>query len=209
MEFELGWQRAREQGVRTSEIGPQLSIGLRDPLDLIVRPTGLAVQGGDTSGTVRGFGDADVGIKWRFAESDAVSFALRADVFLPTGSESRGLGAPGTAYRALLVATTEIGPWAFHANAAYTRAPAAADARRDLGFLSAASVWSLNEAVRFSFELTGTSPSPREEQRWAMAARVGAMFNVTPSFKLDAGYEHRLNARGPDSIVLAGMTYHW
>ncbi len=78
-----------------------------------------------------------------------------------------------------------------------------------LGFLSAAAVWSLNDATRFSLELTGTSLAERDVRRWAAATRVGAMVNVTPALKLDAGWERRINGLGPVSILLAGVTYRW
>src|SRR4051812_15860030 len=46
-EVELGWQRVREDDVRAMEFGPQLSYGVTDNFDLIVRPTLVEVRVSD------------------------------------------------------------------------------------------------------------------------------------------------------------------
>ncbi|MEO5700294.1 MAG: hypothetical protein ABIS17_12825 [Casimicrobiaceae bacterium] len=79
----------------------QATYGVTAAFDVLVRPVVLDVShiGKTTPTRTRGFGDTDIGFKWRFGEGDAGSAAIRADVLPPTGHSGRSLGGGGTATR--------------------------------------------------------------------------------------------------------------
>lgn len=206
-ELELGWQRVRDGDLRAMEFGPQLSYGVTDSFDAIVRP---AYQDNRELGfTARGFGDSSLGFKWRPFEGDVLSAGTRVDVILPTGNETRGLGAGKASYHAVAVVTADLGDWRLHGNLGYNRLPAVEGQRRNLYTVSGAAQWIANETVRFSVELIGNSPSDANVTRWAVATRVGAIATVTKWLDVDVGYQVRLNDAGPEAVALAGATIRW
>ena len=208
LEVEVGLQRLRLPATRVDELGVQLSYGLVDDLDLIVRPTYLQVRA-DADGTpsrTRGVGDASVGFKWRFAETDAASLGTRVDVLVPTGDADRAIGAGGPSYRVLLIASREQGEWAWHGNVGYVRVPSGPEIRQNLGYASAAAVWSPWEQMQLSLELIGNSNPAADASRPIVSARGGFMVNVTDRFKLDVGYDRRINGGYRTSTTLLGAT---
>jgi hypothetical protein len=206
-ELELGAQRDREGGATASLFGPQLSGGVLENLDLIVRPTWLDVRGGaEIDG--RGMGDTALGFKWRFLEAGPFAFGIRADVDLPTGSEAKGLGTGKVAPHAVLIAAWNAEPFAVYANADYRRDPLVGD-RANLWGGSVAVVLTATERWRFSVEAgVFTNPVPSGSATLAVA-RFGAILTVTPWLDVDVGYQAPLNRAAPDQVVLVGATLRW
>jgi hypothetical protein len=107
-----------------------------------------------------------------FFAADAISFGVRAGADLATGNHDRGLGAGGTSYHGVLIATFDAAPFAVDANVGYAF-NAAANERRDLYFVSGALVWSANERHRFTAELAAFPDSDPASGTWQVVARVG------------------------------------
>jgi len=132
-ELELGAEAARDGDVRAFQFAPQLSWGLLENLDLILRPAWSSLRGLDAAGGGReqGIGDTTFDVKWRFAQFEALSFGLRAGVDAPTGAVARSLGAGKPSTQAQLIATLDAAPFTLDTNASYARNPLP-DERRDL-----------------------------------------------------------------------------
>ncbi len=206
-ELELGLETAKEGGVRTFEFGPQLSYGLAERFDVIVRPTWLHLSG--NGATTRGVGDADVDFKWRAIELDALTFGLRAGVGLPVGDADRGLSTGEPSYHATLIASFDAEPVAFHANLGFNRLGDVDGLRRNLVSVSIAAVWTVREGLRLTAEVgTGTNSDP-ESRTWPTVARFGVIATVDEHWDVDIGVQPRLNRAAPDLVVLAGATLRW
>jgi hypothetical protein len=208
LEMEVGLQRARVPATRVDELGVQLSYGVLDNLDLILRPTYVQVRADadETTSRSRGFGDASVGFKWRFTQAGPASLGTRMDVLGPTGDADRGLGAGGPTYRALLIGSVEQGAWAWHGNLGYIRVPSGPEVRQNLGYASVATVWSPSERIRLSLELIGTSNPLTDASRALVSARGGIFVNLTDRYKVDVGYDRRINGGYRTSTTLLGAT---
>jgi hypothetical protein len=74
------------------------------------------------SGEAAGIGDVVLRTKYHFLRTAGGGLAAAADVRLPTGNEEDLLGAGGAQAKLLLVASTERGRFAQHANVGYTAA---------------------------------------------------------------------------------------
>src|SRR5438876_1731681 len=77
-ELELGTAITRDRETRSFEFGPQLSYGIGQTVDLIVRPTWLDIRETAGGGHERGTGDTALDVKWRFFAVDVISFGVRA-----------------------------------------------------------------------------------------------------------------------------------
>ena len=211
-ELEIGNAWTRDGSDRSFELGPQLSYGILPQLDAILRPTWLD-QRSTINGEVvhaRGAGDTAADLKWRFFERDKLSLAVRAGVNAPTGDANRGLGSGKPTYHGLLVASIDLAPFALHANLGYTRNRADPTERRDLYHVSAAAVWTLNEAWRVLLaELAGDTNVDNTRSVWPAVARVGAIYTIKKGFDIDIGYQTRLNHEAASQILLIGLTARW
>src|SRR6185436_9294381 len=114
-ELENGLLWSRSVGNRLFSYQPQLSFGVSPTFDVIVQPSWLSSRDSG-SPAVRGWGDSNLDVKWRFAGSAPWSFAVRAGLTLPTSSHGLGLPDGRYATHGLLVATYEAAPFTVHAN---------------------------------------------------------------------------------------------
>ena len=70
-------------------------------------------------------------------------------------------------------------------------------------------MWNASDDYRFCFEVIAADDGDYTRAHWPVAARVGAIANVTSSIKAGAGFERRAAARGTQNVVLAGLTFGW
>jgi hypothetical protein len=211
-ELELGNAWTRDGGDRAYEFGPQLSYGALQELDLILRPTWVALRtaGDGATTTARGAGDTAIDVKWRFYEAGAVSVATRAGINAPTGDAARGLGAGRATYHVLAAATVHTAPLALHANLGYTRARSDALMRGDLFHASAAAVMTIGSGWQLLLYDIAVDTNPERAQSTPPGvARIGAIYTVHQGCDIDFGYQARLNHAAPTRVLLAGLTLRW
>ena len=210
IELELGL--AARQGDpsvngRENAFSPQFSLGITPTIDLIAQTIWLN-QMPARSPTLVGNGDTIADFKWRFFETDAVAFAVRAGLDLPTGDSTTGLGAGALGYHAIAVAGVRLGSYAVYANAAYayTRQPAT---RANLGLFSVALTRPDDAPLRTFVEMaTFTNVDPGNPQSPAVA-RTGLIYTVNAWLDVDAGFQARLNRSATRAVWLAGATLRW
>lgn len=209
-ELELGTSFTRVDGGHVFEFDPQLSYGLRDDLDAILRPSLFHLSGpaADEAGRHGGFGSTALDAKWRIASSDAISAGTRFGVDLPTSSS--GLGPQRVGWHALAMVTYDQSGTMATANIAYTRLSGEdAELRRNLWRVSAAVVRNVREDVRLLADVATSRPEERDSGRWRAVALVGAIAHIPPGVDVDVGYQFRINNAGPSNMWLAGMTLRW
>lgn len=209
-ELELGTSFSRASGGRVFELDPQLSYGLRDDFDAILRPSLFHLSGApaDEAGRRGGFGPTALDAKWRIASWDAVSAGTRFGVDLPTSSP--GLGPRHVGWHALAMLTYDAAGTFATANVAYTRLSGEdPDLRRNIWRVSAALVRTVREDLRLLVDLATFGPEEREVATWRTVALVGAIARIPPGIDVDVGYQFRLNNAGPSNVWLAGMTLRW
>ena len=209
-ELELGSSLTRDSAGRVLEFGPQLSYGVRDELDAIVRLSIFSLSGEAVSdnGRDRGFGDAAIDVKWRFATIDRMSFGVRAGIDAATAANGiEGYG--GTAYHALFIATANAAPLLITGDAGYRRAPATANARRDRYRVTVAGIYAVDERWKLGLNAATESHPDITRATWPGVVLIGAIATLTSWLDVDAGVQWRLNHVAPRQVFNLGATLRW
>lgn len=153
-----------------------------------------------------GLSDISFDVKWRFFEQDGWSFAVKPGFTLPTGDDDKGLGAGRAAYRAYLIGTKELAPFAFHANLGYIRNENKADERKNIWHASLAAeyefVKSLKAVANFGIE---RNPDASSSTNPAFAL-TGLIWQINDTFSIDGGIKLGLNKPETDTTYLFGVT---
>ena len=209
VELEIGFAASEGEpgGGRASLLAPQTTVGLAPALDLIVVPRYLWLRPKDEP-SQRGFGDTVLDLKWRFVETDTVQLAVRAGAELPTGDASKGLGAEGTGWHAVLALSMAIEPAQWLVNVGYTRARVRGE-RTHLPFVTTAVIAPSEGVLRGFVEVAAQANSDPERSTWPAVARTGLIWKATSWLDLDVGAEGRLNREAPRATILAGATVRW
>jgi hypothetical protein len=188
-----------------------VSYGIIDSMDLVV---GIPVQhirakeAGVTS-TEAGVADLVLEVKWRFFEKDNFSFAIKPNLSLPTGDDSRGLGSGEVGGGAFFIATAEFEPWTFHFNAGYGRAENTADEREDIWHVSLASEFGATQWLTLVANVGVEENSDRASDTPLAFIIGGAVFPITENVDLDLGLKGGLTDPESDFALLTGATFRF
>jgi len=213
-ELQLGAQytRSTDSGLTTADFAfqPQLTSGLLDPLDLIIRPGySVLVYSGASSGRAAGFGDTDIALKWRFWENAAWSVAVVAGSGVPSGNGDRGLGSTRSTPHVTLIggyASPEVQAWA---NASVARTGDASNERSTVAHVSANVQALIREGLQVGFDLGVDQNSAGLSPHWTSVLLFGAIWTLTPACDVDAGYQRALTNAVPTNQWLLGVTLRW
>ncbi len=203
-------------GITAESTGAQvmtiLSYGLADNTDLVLTlpyQWGKVKEEGITVYDERGISDTTLEVKWRFFEKDGLMLALKPGVILPTGNESRGLGAGKVGYHAVFIGTKEAEPWEFHANVGYIRNENKVDEERDIWHVSLAAEY----AVFKNLALVGNIGMERNRDKTASGNPAfilgGVIYEVSENFAVDCGVKYGLTAAETDWSLMAGVAFRF
>jgi hypothetical protein len=209
-ELELGTSTTYDAGGRTFEFDPQLSYGVTDALDFIVRPSWFALSGDAVTdnGRRHGFGDSLVDFKWRFATVERTSFAVRAGISAPTAQQGIP-GNGGTAYHALMIATVNLPSLMITGDVGSLRVPSQPTTRRDQYRISAAAIYTMPAGVKWLVNAEAQSNADAERATWPAVLLAGMIVTATSFLDVDAGWQTRLNRAAPRQVVYLGATLRW
>ena len=209
LELENGFSSTRAAGTSERLYQPQLSVGVTPALDAIVQPSWLRSR--DETGTVvRGRGDTDVDVKWRFWARPSWSLAVRAGATLATGENGLGMRHGDVATHAVLVASYRGAPLAVHANLAWSQGPADdPQARRDLLRASAAAVWTIVPGIALAAEGSSASNPDASRSGWISTVLGGAICSVRPWLDIDVGVQATAHGAPASRAWLVGLTYRY
>jgi len=154
-----------------------------------------------------GVGDVALDLKWRFYERNALSFALKPGVTLPTGDEGDGHGTGKATWGSLIIVSYTPGALGFHAHAGYWRNANKLGERESLRELAAAATYRVQD-VRFVGELAReTNPAPGG--RTVRYATLGAIWSMTRNVDFDVGWREGSGGAPIDNALLLGATIRW
>jgi outer membrane putative beta-barrel porin/alpha-amylase len=205
VEVEFGSSIERLPGSRVTTLDPQVSIGVTDRVDAIVRPTVVWLGGGDDS--TRGLAATTSDVKWRFLERDGLNVGLRAGVDWPTGSER--LGGDRASVHGVLVVTRSIGDGTASLNFGVARHADAMGERRRVLQIAAGVVYPIAAALTFVADLAVQSNDDAQRATTPAVASVGVIARITPWLDVDVGWRTALNDVARPHALLAGATLRW
>lgn len=200
-QLEVNGERTRNDDVRATQSAAVLSYGALDNADLQLGLPYLRHQGRL---------DLAIDWKWRFFEQGALSLGLKPGVTLPTGDESRGLGAGRATWGSLLILSYEPeGAFAFHAHVGYRRNRNALGQRESLGQLSGAVLFKPVENLKLLLDLSRDTNPDAASRTAIRQAVVGAIWSPSKNVDLDLGIRRGNGAAPADRALLAGVTLRW
>jgi hypothetical protein len=200
---------AESTGVQVMTI---LSYGLAENTDLVLSlpyQWGKVKEEGITVYDDKGLSDTTIEVKWRFFEKDGLMLAIKPGVILPTGNESRGLGAGRIGYHAFFIGTKEAEPWEFHANVGYIRNENKADEEKNIWHVSLAAEYEVFK----NLELVGNIGIERNRDKRAGGNPAfilgGVVYEISEGFSLDLGVKYGLTAAETDWSLMAGAAFRF
>jgi len=113
--------------------------------------------------------------KWRLFEKDKFSVALKPGISIPTGNDEKGLGAGLLGGHLFLIASQELGSWAFHGNLGYIRNENKVDERKDIWHASFAATWEVIKNLKLVADI-GIERNPDEDAKNDPAFIIGGSF---------------------------------
>lgn len=162
-----------------------------------------------------GIGDASLGVKWRFADSQDSGMAMRAELLLPTGREERGLG-NGEAGAALTWIGTLMRTWgSLHVNVGVGnyryRLQEDRDANQNFYWrISSAALWRIRERWQLVADTGIERNIERGNHTLPAFLLTGFIYSPNQNVDLDAGLRIALNCRecAPQTRrqLMAGLT---
>jgi hypothetical protein len=205
-QLELGVQQAVRQGEASLQRawGATLTYGLNDQTDVYVNAP--YVQG---SASGSGWGDTELGIKWRFAQYGPVSFALKPRLTLSTGDQRRGLGAGRAGTGATLIVQWETGRFTLLGNAGGIYQPNDQGQRQSLWQASGAALYRATETLQLALDAVISRNPDAYSKRHPAYLIAGAIYSPRSWLDLDMGYRHGLNSHAGPDAVMAGLTLRW
>jgi len=188
-----------------------LSFGIADTVDIVlgIPYQHIRLKEDGQKGTEDGLSDISLELKWRFYEKDGLSFALKPGLTLPTGDDERGLGAGKITYRAFLITTKEIQPWAFHLNLGYIRNENKADERKNLWHASLSAEYAVMEKLTLVGNTGIEQNTDRNVNTHPAFILGGVIYSLSENLDIDFGLKAGLNEPETDYAILAGFAWRF
>jgi hypothetical protein len=210
------WEKEEVNGVSVKTTGEQtnatLSYGIAENVDLVLNMPYLWSRAKENDVKVydeNGIGDVVMEAKMRFLEKGGFSLALKPGIIFPTGDDEKGLGAGQIGGHIFLIASQELGSWAFHANFGYIRNENDADEHKDIWHASLASTFKLIEDLTLVANI-GVERNPDDTVKDDPAFFIGGIiYSLTENLDVDFGMKCGLTKPEIDISALAGVIFRF
>lgn len=210
------WDKDDSEDVSVRSTGGQaaatLSYGIVENVDLVLSLPylwGTAEVNEITVYDKHGIGDAVLETKWRLFEKNGFSMALKPGISIPTGNDEKGLGAGQLGAHLFLIASQELGSWAFHGNLGYIRNENKIDERKDIWHASVAATWEVIKNLKLAADV-GIERNTDEDANNDPAFIIGGIiYSINENFDVDLGVKGGLSKSETDLSLLAGVTFRF
>jgi hypothetical protein len=215
LQFEL----TNEQTV-THEVGTDrttvltngvLTFGATDSADVIVTVPYLRLGASPPAGTPAesGFTDAGLDLKWRFYDTDRLSFALKPGLTFPTGDETRNLGTGRVTWSAYLTTSYRTGRWNALLHVGHVHHNNTFNERRDIWHGSAALVRQLGESLQVVVDTGVDTSTDRRARSNPTFLITGLIWSARKNLDVDLGYRLESSDTLRARALLAGLAARW
>lgn len=182
-EFYLAMQYEKDKDV-TSGTAPHIELNygiVPDAMLHLITP--YAFNRPEGASTQRGYGDTEVGIKYRFVNDEDAHFMAGTFplVELPTGDSDKGLGAGHTMYFVPLWLQKSWGPWQSYGGGGFWRNPGAGN--KDYWFFGWLVQREISKMLTLGTELFSQTRTT-EDGKARTGFTLGAVVNVTDDHHL-------------------------
>ena len=161
-----------------------------------------------------GLSDAEVSMKWRLYNEDALSFAFQPRVLLPTGDTEKDLGTGRISYGLMFLSTKKIAPIGLDVYLTiglthfdYKFDEDSVEARHDIGHASFAVQKEITKNIKVVADLgTETNPSKNSDTRPTKVI-VGLIYAATDKLDIDFGIKDEITSTANHVVCLGGMKW--
>lgn len=166
----------------------------------LITPYVFNKPGGDS--TKRGYGDTEVGIKYRFVNDEDAHFMVGTFPLmeLPTGDSDKGLGAGHTMYFVPIWLQKSWGPWQSYGGGGFWRNPGAGN--KDYWFFGWQVQREISKMLTFGTELFSQTKTT-EDEKTRTGFNVGAIVNLADDHHLLFSTGHDIHGENRFSAYLA------
>lgn len=142
--------------------------------------------------TPSGINDLSLGAKWRILDTNGFSAAIKPELLLPTGDETKMLGTGRENGKLTGIVAYDAQPWRVFGNLGISinryKLQADQDANRSVTWSASASVWySLNEQWKLLGDIGIARNIEKASNSYPGFLIAGAMYSPTPNLDLDVG----------------------
>jgi Putative MetA-pathway of phenol degradation len=131
---------------------------------------------------------------------------IKPGISIPTGNDEKGLGAGRLGGHLFLIASQELGSWAFHGNLGYIRNENKVDERKDIWHASFAATWEVIKNLKLVADV-GIERNPDEDANNDPAFIIGGIiYSINENFDVDLGVKGGLSKSETDFSMMAGVT---
>jgi hypothetical protein len=122
------------------------------------------------------------------------------------GNDEKSLGNGQLGGHLFLIASQEVGSWAFHGNLGYIRNENKVDQRRDIWHASFAATWEVVKNLKLAADI-GIERNPDNDANNDPAYLIaGVIYSVNEKFDVDFGVKCGLTKSEIDFSLMAGVT---
>jgi opacity protein-like surface antigen len=188
-----------------------LGYGLSDRADLLLTAPYLRIGDVAVLGTpdASGFADLGIDIKWRFYESDRLSFAVKPGMTFPTGNDDLGLGTGRTAWSLYLVSSYQLERWTFLLHLGHIHNNNVFSERVNLWHASTAVTWQATDKLKLIVDAGSYRDPDPDTGTKAVFAVGGLIWSPLENLDLDLGYRTTATDNARLHALLAGLTVRW
>ena len=155
-----------------------------------------------------GIGDTAIGLKWRFYQRGALSFAFKPALSVPTGDETDGHGTGKVNWGLRGIASwLPGGAISAHAHMGYRQNDNRLGQRESLTEYAAAVGYQIS-SVRFVGEVT-TQTNPAHGGDQIRYSTIGVIWLATRNLDVDAGWRQGHGGAPEDDLFTIGATIRW
>ncbi len=216
IQIELTTEHGHEQedGTRenTATTSAVFTYGLRDNADVILTlpHRRISSEAEDGSRTVNQ-GQADVGldVKWRFYEKDNLSFALKPGLTMPTGDETKNLGAGRARHSLYLTTSYAATPWEYHLHLGYIHNRNVLGQHESQRHVSVAVGRKLGDKLKLVADYGTDTPASQASSLNTEFLVLGAIYSLRQGLDLDFGAKWGLTKPEVDFTWLAGVAFRF
>lgn len=210
------WDREDSEDATVKSTGGQvaatLSYGVTENVDLVVSLPyvwGKAEVNEITAYDEKGIGDTVLEVKMRLFEKNGFSLAFKPGISFPTGNEEKGLGTGLLGGHIFLIASQELGSWAFHTDLGYIRNENNVEERKDIWHASLAATWEVIKNLKLAANV-GVERNPDDDANNDPAFLVsGIIYSINENIDIDSGAKFALNKPETDISALTGVTFRF
>ncbi|MFZ3103574.1 MAG: transporter [Smithella sp.] len=189
-----------------------VSCGVAENVDLVFSMPyvwGKAEVNEITEYDEKGIGDAVLEVKMRLFERNGFSMALKPGISVPTGDDEKGLGAGQMGGHLFLIASEELGSWAFHGNLGYIRNENKIDERKDIRHASIAATWEVIKNLKLAANV-GVERNTDDDANNDPAFLIGGIiYSINEKIDVDLGAKSGLTEPETDFTLLTGVTFRF